>query len=118
MTSWEDSRNQSRRHKHTPVEEDGQMVCTGCRQIVTTPITDVADPRLQQAGFMRSPREDDEYDDEPYSQPLPEILIALHEHGPEYGYRQAPVAPYVVAVLHDGDNIRDDDLWQRLADKV
>lgn len=116
--TWQDSRSTDRRHHHTPVrDEKGQMVCTQCRQIIIRPITDVDDDRLVDAGLMRSePQPGDETEE--FLQPLPLILIALHDHGEEYGYRPAPVAPYVVQVLHDGENIRDDDLWERLAAKV
>jgi len=53
--TWQNSRSIDQRHVHTPVRDNlGQMVCTSCRQIVLNPITSSDDPRLHQAGFMRT----------------------------------------------------------------
>ncbi len=116
MTGWQDSRSTDRRHIHTPVRnEKGENICTQCWQIIIRPIKSSDDERLEQSGFMRTPKEDGDDFEEFVPQPLPEILIALHQHGPEFGYRQAPVAPYIVDVLEE--NPKDDNLWERLSHK-
>lgn len=99
MSHWQDSRSVNKRHEHTPVTgSDGRSICTGCRMVIVKPILSSDDPRLVNAGLMRSPhhREDDPVDEQ---MTLPELLIALHDVGPDYGYRRAPVAPYILLVM-------------------
>lgn len=113
MTAWQDSRSNTRRHVHTPVEDSkGQMICTACSQIVVKPILSSEDPRLQGAGLHRSGGEDFEI---PFPLPLPVQLILMDD----WGWPEAPIAPYVVMVAQVAQDRGEDvdDLWERLANK-
>lgn len=119
MTAWQDSRSTDKRHTHTLIRNSaGQDICSGCWQVVTEPITSSDDPRLQGAGLMRSPHHNaDNVIVE--RMPLPQLLIALYNEGPEFGFARAPAAPYVLAIIELHVKRRDDlgELWLELSNK-
>ena len=121
MTGWQNSRSTNRRHEHTTrLDSEGRQICLSCNQVVNKPITSSDDERLSFAGFMRSESGPEMLDYVPDSMPLPHMLISLHEAGPEYGYAQAPVAPYLTIVAQEHYRRHDDsiDLWTPLSELV
>lgn len=116
MTGWQDSRSINRRHEHTVATSIGGRDICYCGQQIFKPITSSDDPRLETAGFMRSGEEEGVY----FCSPLPLILIALHEEGPEYGFVHAPIAPYLTIIAMEQSRRHDDDvdIWTPLSQLV
>lgn len=107
-------------HKHILRKDElGRNVCMTCREIVVTAITDFSDDRLHGAGYDPRPRDYQSDEFEGPLPPLPVVLITLYYDGPEYGYAQAPIAPYIemVAIHEDRKEGADlENLWVELSE--
>jgi hypothetical protein len=107
MIQWESGRSTEQRHKHNTITNSrGQEVCSSCNQIVIKPITDSDDPRLQNAGLMRSPHH--ELDRPAFSMPLPEMLITLYNES----QGDFPAAPYIIIIMKEHE--RRGDIHEQL----
>lgn len=117
MTGWENSRSTAQRHEHTLITNaQGQDVCSSCHQIVFKPITSSDDPRLEEAGFMRSVHHEQEREPVISVMPLTSMLLwAYNETDGDF-----PVAYYMVHVINEHGRRGDisGDLWIDLSRKT
>lgn len=84
-------------HTHTPQpDSQGRQICSTCQSMVLNTITSSDDPRLVNAGLMRTrSREVTSVDSVDNWLPLPELLISLYYNAEVIGLINAPVAWYV-----------------------